>query len=304
MESKKLGKGLDFLIKKTSPPLAAAKDEARPPASARSVPVEAIDPNPFQPRREFDIDGLNELIESIRLHGVLQPVALRDVGGGRYQLVAGERRWRASRELGLEEIPAIVHDLDDRRMLEVALIENIQREDLTPIEKAKAYRRLMTEFSLTQEEASRQLSQKRSTVANYLRLLELPSPVQDLVAGGQVSMGHARALAGVADPARQIAWAEEAARGALNVRSLEKRVRALKKKTAAHPVAPPEVGPADAQAVEIERRLREALATKVSVRGRGRGGRLTIEYYDAAALQRILGCIEAGAEAQGLEAAR
>lgn len=305
MESRKLGKGLDFLIKKTTP---AAEPEPEPEAKAAApsqqrIPVEAIEPNPFQPRREFDIEGLNELIDSIRTHGVLQPVAVRALPNERYELVAGERRWRASRELGIEDIPAVVHDLDDQRMLEVALIENIQREDLTPIEKAKAYRRLMKEFDLTQEEAAQRLAQKRSTVANYVRLLELPDPIQELVARGRVSMGHARALAGVTDERVQGRLAEESARGDLSVRSLEHRIRTLKS-TAAPAAASAPPAPANAQLAEVEKRLRDALATKVTVRGKGRGGRLTIDYYDAAALQRILRCIESGSESASLEAAR
>ena len=309
MESRKLGKGLDFLIKKTTPAVEPEVPEtATPPQpggeSPKRVSVDAIKPNTYQPRREFDIDGLNELIDSIRLHGVLQPIAVRPLADGNYELIAGERRWRASRELGLEDIPVVIHDLDDQRMLEVALIENIQREDLTPIEKAKAYRRLMSEFQLTQEEAAKRLAQKRSTVANYVRLLELPDDIQEKVARGSVSMGHARALAGVTESEVQKKLAIEAAAG-MSVRDLEGRIRALKNlekaRSAAAGAGEPDA--AGAQFSEIESRLRDALATKVAVKGRGRGGRLTIDYFDSAALQRIVACIEAGAQATSDRAA-
>ncbi|MCA9320896.1 MAG: ParB/RepB/Spo0J family partition protein [Planctomycetes bacterium] len=297
MSDRKLGKGLDFLIKRTSPlPTAATPapeaTEVAPAPATDTVAVDAIQPNPYQPRREFDIEGLNDLIESIRQHGVLQPIALRR-RGDQFELISGERRWRASRELGLERIPARVLEVDDQQMLELALIENIQRQDLDPIEKAKAYRRLMDEFRLTQEEAAQRLSQKRSTVANFLRLLDLPLEIREQLKAAKLSMGHARALAGVSEAAAQRRLAQEAADRGYSVRELERAIQGLRTTPAR---TGPLVKPRDANMVELERRLAEALGGRASVVGTARRGKVQLEYRDPAALQRILECFEAGAK--------
>lgn len=285
MSDRKLGRGLDFLIKRNATP-----DEAVPPGD-RVVPVADIVPNPYQPRRNFDIDGLNELIESIRVHGVLQPIAVRP-REDKYELISGERRWRAANELGLEQIPAVVHDVDDQEMLELALIENIQREDLDPIEKARAYQRLISEFDLTQEEAGKRLAQKRSTVANFLRLLDLPDDIQGMVARSEISMGHARALLAFEGAAEKLRLAREASQGRHTVRDLERLASARK----AGPTSPgPRPASRSALAPHLDnvaRRMRDVLGNKVVITGDKKRGRITIDYYGTDDLNRILDLVE------------
>jgi ParB family transcriptional regulator, chromosome partitioning protein len=287
---RKLGRGLDFLIKR---PAASAEDEAAVPTeSTEKVAPASIVPNPFQPRRVFGIDELNDLIESIRIHGILQPIAVRRKAGG-FELISGERRWRASQELGLESIPVVIHEADDQRMLELALIENIQREDLNAIEKAKAYRQLIREFNLTQEEAAQRLSVKRSTVANHLRLLDLESEIQDMVSAGQISMGHARALAGASKPADRRRLAQRAHEQGLSVRDVEKLVKAAL--TTTESASPkPSLHPA---LEELRDRLRSAAQTPVEIRGNARRGKVVLSFSNAAELDRILALIEGGAQA-------
>ncbi|MFT7616392.1 MAG: ParB family chromosome partitioning protein [Planctomycetota bacterium] len=295
MTERKLGRGLDFLIKRTTP----VEVEAPTPV-AGEIPVDAIRPNVHQPRRVFDIEPLNDLIESIRLHGIIQPIAVRKVKDG-YELISGERRWRAVSELGLESIPATVHDANDQQMLELALIENIQREDLDPIEKGKAYRKLIDTFELTQGEAAKRLGQKRSTVANFIRLLDLPSVIQDMASSKLISMGQARALLAFADPKQQLAAAEEATRGNLTVRDLE-RLAKVSQAPAADPKAKADDIGKDPHLTAVATRLREALGTKVALTGKGKRGRIVIDYYDTSSLNRILRCIEDGAELIGDQA--
>ncbi len=293
MVERKLGRGLDFLIKRTTP----EKEESTQasPEPIGSVPVASIRPNVHQPRRIFDLEALNDLIESIRLHGIIQPVAVRKVKDG-YELISGERRWRASSELGLETIPATIHDVNDQEMLELALIENIQREDLDPIEKAKAYSKLIREFNLTQGEAAKRLSQKRSTVANFVRLLDLPREIQEMTSARLLSMGQAKALLAFADPKRQLSAAKEAAKGVLTVRDLERLSRLSSGTNEGGALAGG--GGKDPHLTAVASRLREALGTKVALSGKGKKGRIVIEYYDTPSLNRILSCIEEGAQAQ------
>ena len=295
MTDRKLGKGLDFLIRRSSPPPAATPQEA-PPLGVQTIAVDAIRPNPYQPRRTFDIPELNDLIESVRLHGVLQPIAVRKTADG-YELIAGERRWRACQELGIAEIPAQVRATEDQQMLELALIENILRADLDPIERAKAYRRLMDDFALTQEEAAKRLSQKRSTVANYLRLLELPKDVREALKGGKLTMGHARALAGLEEPVRQRRWAREVTERGLSVRDLERELQAERARGGA-PGQAPGRGPGvrNPQEVEIESRLREAFGVEVRVNLLKKGGKVSLRISDPRGFQHLLDVAEAGAE--------
>ncbi len=299
MTERKLGKGLDFLMKRTGPtPAAEPKPTPAPEDVAAKVPprriaTHRIRPNPYQPRRSFGIDQLNELIESIRLHGIIQPIALRPAQDG-YELISGERRWRAAQELGLEEIPAVVHDVDDQTMLELALVENIQREDLDPIEKAKAYRQLVRQFNLTQDEAASRLGQKRSTVANFMRLLDLPGPIQDLLVERLLPMGHARALLAIQGESRQIDLARQAAQGKLTVRDIERLAR-LQGAPASNATAS---SPRNPHLAEVSGRIRDALGTRVSLSGGAKKGKIVIEYYDTASLNRILACIESGSDKQ------
>jgi ParB family chromosome partitioning protein len=274
MVLRKLGRGLDSLIEETS----GTEDEPF------SVDCATIAPNPFQPREEMDEAAITELTDSIREHGVLQPVVLRRVTGG-YELVAGERRWRASLRLGLPRIPALVKDVSDDRMLEIALVENVQRQDLNPIEKARAYRRLVGDLELTHEEAARRLGKDRSTVTNQLRLLELPDDVQELVSRGTLSNGHARALlaADGADRRREIA--RRVVREGLSVRQTERLARAARRGGNGSSRSAPEKS---AYFEELERRLREQFATKTRIEGGKERGRIVLEYYSMDELTRLL----------------
>lgn len=286
MGDRKLGRGLDFLIKRTQEMEA---EPASPEKPSGSVAVESIRPNPHQPRREFDVEALNDLIESIRFHGVLQPVAVRKIDSG-YELIAGERRWRAAQELGLDMIPAVIKEASEQQMLEWALIENVQRAGLNPIEKGVAYRRLIQHFKVTQEEAARRLGLKRSTVANALRLLDLDDELQSMVAGGALSMGQARAL--LAFPASERpAVAEKAAGGGLSVRAMEKMGQAqtadpgVETEPRETPIASPHI-------IAVQDRLRRALGTKVKIVGDHNRGRVSIEYYSTDDLNRLLDAVE------------
>jgi ParB family chromosome partitioning protein len=272
---RKLGRGLDSLIEET-------KSEGG--TSPATVACDRISPNPFQPREAPGDDGLEELTESIRRHGVLQPVVVRRSGEG-YELVAGERRWRAARRLGLPGIPVVVREVTDDRMLEIALVENLQREDLNPIEKARAYRRFVDDLDLTHEEAAGRLGMERSSVTNQLRLLELPPDLQEMVSRGTLTMGHARALLSAGDDERRRALARRIEREGLSVRATERLAR-----DGRTPGAPGRGTPAPRSAYmeDLERRIRERFATKARIRGTREKGRIVLEYYTMQELGRLL----------------
>jgi len=250
------------------------------------VAVENVAPNPFQPRREFAIEALNGLVESLRTHGLMQPIVVRQSGDS-YEIVAGERRWRASRELGWDSIDAVVIEADDRRMLEWALVENIQREGLGPLELARAFRQLAQEFSLTQEAVARAVGMSRPAVANFIRLLELPQSVQERVSRGTVSVGAARALLALGSAAEQEAAAQEIEGGALNVRQVEEFVRertpGRRRKVAATGKAA-----VDPNQRALAEELQELLGTKVSIQGSLKRGRLWIQFHSARELDRLV----------------
>ena len=280
---RRLGRGLGSLLA-----------DARPQEPRSEIPLREIRPNPFQPRKTFDAGALQELQKSIERHGLMQPVVVRPAPEG-YELISGERRWRAARLAGKEAIPAVVRTgVADESMLELALVENVQRRDLDPIEKARGYRQLQETLDLTQEQVATKVGLQRSTVTNHLRLLDLPEPVQDAVAQGLLSMGHARALLGLRDEKAQLALMEEAVRRDLSVREVERRVRgpvsseAAKPEAAAEPKPEPWVG-------EVEGRLRESLGTKVRVaNGRNYRGQIVIEYYDRASLDSLIARLAPG----------
>jgi ParB family transcriptional regulator, chromosome partitioning protein len=270
-----LGRGLGALI-----PAAYGPDE--PPAPTL-VPVSAIQPNPWQPRGAFADDGLAELAESIRQKGILQPLLVRRAGSG-YELIAGERRYRAAQQVGIEQVPVSVRDASDGEMLEMALIENIQRENLNPLEEARAYRRLADEFHLTQDQIAARVGKDRSTVANALRLLQLPAAIQADIARGVLSAGHARALLSAGADAAQIQLASEVVARRLTVRQTER----LAKRT-----VPP---PADADHRAAEQRLTEALGTRVRLQPRRNGGgTIEIEYYSLETLNALIDRLGAAA---------
>jgi ParB family transcriptional regulator, chromosome partitioning protein len=278
----RLGRGLealigttDFQMPQVQPPVAIPLNggAAEPGAlTVRSISLAEIDPNPFQPRNQFDDAGLADLARSIQTDGVLQPITLRRVGA-RYQLIAGERRWRACGLAGLKQVPAIVRSADDNDMLVLALVENIQREDLNAVEKAQAYEALRKTLDVPIEQLSQRLGQDRSTVSNYLRLLELDESIQSFVRSGQLSMGHARALLGAA-PEHRIRLARQIIDQDLSVRAVERQVQLLRAGSTAKPLEPrPHVK-------QLEERFTQALGMKAKIKEgpKGKSGRVIVYY--------------------------
>jgi len=267
--------------------------EVREGDAVQSLACTAIDANPEQPRRTFDEQSLEELAASIRVHGVLQPVIVRRVGGARYQLVTGERRLRAAKRAGLGEIPVIVREFSDAEMAEIALVENIQREELNALEEAQAMERLMAEYGLTQEEMARRLGRSRPAVANSLRLLQAVPAVREAVANGGLSAGHARALLGVADPTAQAQLARRVSQAGLSVRETE---RLVQRASAGPREARREARPGDDGGAEwrfAEERLKESLGTRVRIRGDLRQGVVEIAFFGSADLERLLELLSA-----------
>lgn len=267
-----LGKGLGALI--------PGADLTRP--SVHEVPLADLERNPFQPRRHFNETALEELATTIREHGVLTPVVVRRVDDG-FQVIAGERRIRAARLAGLTHVPMIVREASDSQALQMALVENLQREDLNPLEAAEAYQRLVAEFGLTQEEVAGRLGRDRSSVANSLRLLRLPKRIQEDVAEGTLSEGHARALLGLEKAGDQLKARDEVVRRGLNVRATEALVRRWRGPAPKSGRGP---GP-DPNVSDLEDRLRTALGTKVRIVADGKGGTLQITYFSSDDLARI-----------------
>jgi ParB family chromosome partitioning protein len=282
-----LGKGLGALINTPRPPAIEAGDRVE------RIPLAEIVPSPLQPRKAFPADQLQELVESIREHGIIQPLIVRRVNG-KCELIAGERRWRAAGQLGLSEAPVIIREASDLDVLQMALIENLQREDLNPIEEAQAYSRLSQEFSMRQEDIAVRVSKSRSLIANSLRLLELPPQIQSYLAQDLLSVGHAKVLLGLENRAEQLAIAEVIIRQSASVRVAEKLVaeqlarRGLIKtgKTGSRPV--PAQNSTDHAVAQIENRLRDKLATHVVIHHHDKRGRIEIQYYGNDDLERIL----------------
>ncbi len=279
---KALGKGLGALLPAKSKDRHAAASKAAGDAVVR-IPIAAIDPNPSQPRSEFDEDSLKELAQSIRAEGLLQPVLVQP-NGSRYSLIVGERRWRAAELAGLSAVPAIVRELEPNKILEAALVENIQREDLNPLEIAAALAQMIRELGLSHEELAARTGKSRTNITNHLRLLNLPDEIQDMLRRGSLQMGHARALLSIEDRGAQLALADRAAAQELSVREVE---RLVKKQT--NPTAPkkkPAVDPNVAAAVD---KLERSLGTPVTIhqsRG-GRSGHIKISYRTQDDLDRI-----------------
>lgn len=257
----------------------------------REVDIDLIEPNNVQPRTRFDETQLDELAQSIKTNGVVQPILVRRTNGGRYQIVAGERRWRAAQRAGLQRIPSVIRDVPDDKMLELALIENIQRQELNAIEEAYAYKRLIETFNLTQETVAQRVGRDRTFVTNYLRLLRLPEDIQLLVEENKLSMGHARALLGIDDADKQ----REIARGIidrnLSVRDTERTVKRVVAGGSSNPTAastPSERG-GDANIRAAESKLRRRLGTQVHIlpNQSGEGGKIEVQYYNDADLQRV-----------------
>src|SRR6266566_2910833 len=278
---RRLGRGLEALLGPT-------REEAEREGNLVELPIKDIRPNPFQPRQDVDPAALEELVSSIKQAGLLQPVVVRRAkGGGAYELIAGERRLRACQQLGWERIPAVQREADDRTLLTLALIENLQRDDLSPVDEARGYDRLIAEFSLAQQDVADAVGRDRSTVANALRLLKLPAAVLGLLHEGRLSVGHARALLGLEDPGAATALAKEAVDLGLSVRDVEDRVRGGRA-----PVRRPRLKKGLGQAPEVRRiedALRRRLGTDVRVTLRAKGkGQIHVNFYSNDDLARLL----------------
>lgn len=272
MIKKGLGKGLGALI-------SSADTEN---SGVREMKINEIEPNVGQPRKYFNDDKLSQLAESIKLHGIVQPLIVKREEDT-YKIVAGERRWRAARLAGLESVPVIVKDLSSKEVMEIALIENIQREDLNPIEEAEAYEKLISEFGMTQEDISVAVGRSRPAIANAVRLLTLQEKLKNLVINGDLSSGHARALLSIEDKTLQIKASEEILGKGLNVRETEKLVkRVLSKKEKKTPKK------LDEEYVAIEDKFREILGTKVKIVRSNKSGKIMIEYYSVDELERLV----------------
>jgi len=289
-----LGRGLGALIPQVpqvAPPVEGPAAPAGP--ALRHLPIELVVPNPEQPRKHFEPALLRELADSIKLHGILQPIVVspHPHDPGHYILIAGERRWRAAQLAGQHEVPAVVRDTPESDRLELAVLENLQRLDLSPIEEAQAYRQLMDVRGYTQEQLAERISKDRSTVANALRLLKLPPKVQDLVQDGRLGMGHARALLSLEDPADMLRLAYETIEKGLSVRAVEKLVRELLRPNTPEPEPDPETRQRQVIVRDLEERLRRALGVKVAVRTDAKkkgSGTIEVPYGNLDELDRLL----------------
>lgn len=287
---KVLGKGLSALLPERPPGDAALSATQTP----RELPIGDIDPNPLQPRRIFVQDRLDELAQSIRANGIVQPLVVRQ-NGGRYQLVAGERRWRAAQLANLDKVPVIVQNIPDDRLLEVTLVENIQREDLNPIEAALAFQRMIVDLHLTQEEVGRRTGKDRTTITNFLRLLQLPADIQQLVGERRLSPGHARCLVGLPESTQREVAEKVVAQG-MSVRETERLTQRLTEPR--RPKTPKETAALDPNVRAAIEAMERALGTRVRIVSRsGSSGRIEIEYYSSEDLDRIYAAIVGDATA-------
>jgi len=296
MDKKVLGKGLSALIPESKKPnkrLSAHKATPGESVGAEKwiykgkeivyIPTKNIIPNKYQPRQVFNQKALQELISSIKQKGVIQPVLVRHVADERYELVAGERRLRAAKESGLNKIPAIVKQLPDIEAIELALIENVQREDLNPMEQATAYRRLVDEFDFTQEDVADKIGKDRSSIANILRLLNLPKKVQDCISEGLVSFAHAKLILSVKSEAMQIKLARDIVNKGLTVRQLQEKIDTKTTVSLKRPQPSK-----DMETINLEEKIQRALGTKARILPSKKGGKLVIEFFSHADLERIL----------------
>jgi len=284
MSKKRLGRGLDALISTTKD-----KENQETNNKVKKINLDSISSNPYQPRKDFIEKDLEELSQSIKEHGLIQPIIVRKVDQN-YQIVAGERRYRAAKRINLDRIDAIVEEFDDQQAMEIALIENIQRQDLNPIEEAKAYQELMNKFNLLQEEIGKRVGKSRSAISNSLRLLRLPDEIKEYVSRGTLAMGHARALLSVEDNNLQKELAKEVINKELTVREIEKLIKKIgnedeeesKKKEVKR----------DPNLVFVENKLKDILGTKVNIKDGKKKGKIIVEYYSNQDLERIIELLE------------
>ena len=278
-----LGKGLDALF----PTIGVSREETSTESSMLECDVDRIVPNPYQPRRDFPENEMAELADSVKVQGILQPLLVRESASGGYELIAGERRLRAAKMAGLFKVPIIVKNIGDNELLELSIVENIQRQNLNPMEEAEAYLRLLNDFKMTQEKISRQVGKSRSAVANFLRLNQLPDDIKSSIKDGLISMGHARALLGAEISALQRqAWKIVILRG-LSVRETEALVQRLNSEKQRR--KQPEQRPKDVYFLNIEEDLARHFGTKVLIKRRGQKGKVEIEFYSNDDLDRLLG---------------
>ena len=284
MTRKVLGRGLGALIPQ-KPPEKPPQSAAAPPGGLLQLDIETIVPSPHQPRKEFAADKLDELSASISARGLIQPIIVRPLGDGRYELIAGERRWRAAGRAGLGKIPAVVRNAESAEAMELALIENIQRENLNPIETARAYQHIAEMFDFSHEEIAARVGKDRTSVTNLLRLLNLPQEIQGDVASGALTMGHARALLGLDGHDAQLAARTAVLAKGLSVRETELFVKRLSGPRRKKPGTEQKY---DIYIKELENSIRSALGTKVSIRHRGKGGVIELHYYSVEELDRLV----------------
>jgi len=282
MNRKALGKGINALIPDFE--IGVPESNENGPAKNTELLIDEISPNRFQPRKYFDNDKLEELVTSIREYGVLQPVVVQKAESG-YELVVGERRWRASKKVGLKKIPAVIREVSDAQALELAIIENIHRQDLNPIEEAEAYSRLSDEFALTQEMIAKKVGKSRTAVANTLRLLKLSRNIKEDLISGKLSMGHARALLGLDNTGQIETLRKEIFKQDLTVRQTESRVNSLKQPDLKKPVSL--VSKKNIFIKDLEKQLESRLGTKVDINPKKKGGKLVVTYYTDDDLDRI-----------------
>lgn len=278
-KQKGLGKGLGALLGEES-----LRADTPAEGAVSTLPLQKIEPNPLQPRKTFAEEELDALAESIRIHGIIQPLTVRLLPNGYYQIIAGERRWRAARLAGLSQVPVVVIEADDRKAMELALIENLQRADLNPVEEALGYQQLISEYGMTQEQAAERVGKSRPAVANALRLLSLSRPVQDLLAEGRLSAGHARALLTIRSDAEQYAVAQKVINLQLSVRQTETMCRNLAKTVKQKPQP---AAPAVDYIAECEKELKKTLGRGVKIVRGKKKGRVELEYYGEDDLQTI-----------------
>ena len=277
-----LGRGLNALL--GDPELSA------PGEGSVTLPISQVEPGLNQPRKRFDPESLSDLADSIRIHGVIQPVTVRRLASGYYQIIAGERRWRAAKQAGLEEIPAVIIEADDRKVMELGLIENLQREDLNPAEEARGYQTLMEEYGLTQEQVAERMGKSRPAIANTLRLLALPEELLALVEDGTLSAGHARAILGAPTPALQREAAKHVIDRGLSVRQTEALIKAMQKEQERS--KKPEQDEISLYLGELEKSLSGRLGRKVTISHHGKKGKVQLEYYSNEDLEVLLALLD------------
>ena len=277
-----LGRGLNALL--GDPELSA------PGEGSVTLPISQVEPGLNQPRKRFDPESLSDLADSIRIHGVIQPVTVRRLASGYYQIIAGERRWRAAKQAGLEEIPAVIIEADDRKVMELGLIENLQREDLNPAEEARGYQTLMEEYGLTQEQVAERMGKSRPAIANTLRLLALPEELLALVEDGTLSAGHARAILGAPTPALQREAAKHVIDRGLSVRQTEALIKAMQKEQERSKKS--EQDEISLYLGELEKSLSGRLGRKVTISHHGKKGKVQLEYYSNEDLEALLALLD------------